>query len=344
MRILTECLWFRAQGFRCVLMAKDHSPIAARFRTEGFEVLPLTFTRSSQLKDFAKCVKAFRRLKPALVGTHSNIDTRVALAAAACTRVERRVRYRHVSIPVRASIWNKVIYRHLATRVVTTARSIAGDLSEAFGLDAGMALSIPTGVRSGETAADAREKIIRQLGIPAGARIITQISVLRNWKGHTHLIDAFDRIAQSRPELHLVLVGKGNMLEVLREEARGRSSAARIHFPGHAADPYPWFQAADIVALASTGGEGVPQSVLQAFACSRPVVATTVGGIPDVVTDGENGLLVPPADPAALAAALERLLDDSALSERLGAEASHTFQRRGTIDHMGRSLRKFLDL
>jgi glycosyltransferase involved in cell wall biosynthesis len=346
MRILTECVWFRSRGFRCVLMAKDHSPIAARFREEGFEVIPLKFTRSSQPRDFAKCLRVFRDQKPALVGTHSNIDSRVALAAAACTRVKRRVRYRHVSIPVRASVWNKVIYRHFATGIVTTARSIAEDLTASFSLDASTVLSIPTGVRSipADTVLGAREEIRGLLGLPPDARIISQISVLRSWKGHAHLIDAFDRLATSRPDVHLVLVGKGNMLGNLREQAAGMRCAARIHFAGHADDPYPYFQAADIVTLASTGGEGVPQSVLQASACARPVVATRVGGIPDVISDGVNGLLVPPADAEALAAALGCLLDDHALANRLGMEASRTFQHCGTIDHMGESLRRFLHL
>lgn len=346
MRILTECRWFRTQGFRCVLMAKDHSPIAAHFREEDFEVIPTTFTRSSQLGDFAKCTGIFRGMKPVMVGSHSNIDTRVALAAAACARVERRVRYRHVSIPVRPSSWNKVIYRHFATRIVTTAHSIADELIRDFGLDADTAISIPTGVNGApeDGHRDARAEIIKQLNLPPEARIIAQISVLRNWKGHTHLLDAFERIASAHPEQHLVLVGKGNMMDQLREKALSMTCSSKIHFAGHATDPYPYFQGADIVTLASTGGEGVPQCILQAFACSRPVVATRVGGIPDVVRDGENGLLVPPADPVALAAALERLLISPEDSFRLGAEARRTFLNCGSIDHMGGSLRRFLNL
>lgn len=346
MRILTECIWFREQGFRCILMAKDHSPIAIRFREEGFEVIPLTFTRSSQLRDFTRCVRIFRQLKPSLVGSHSNIDTRVALAAAAFSSVKRRVRYRHVSIPVRPSLWNKVIYRQLATSIVTTSTSIADHLKDAFCLSTGNVRSVPTGVRPGleTSAANARERLSQQLGLPPDARIITQISVLRSWKGHTHLIDAFDHLATRRPDLHLILVGEGNMLDILRKKASSTSFPSRIHFPGHVPDPYPFFQAADVAVLASTGGEGVPQSVLQAFACSRPVVATTVGGIPDIITHEVNGLLVPPADPVALASNLGRLLDDPALSARLGTQAAHTYRQCGTIPHMGESLRKFLSL
>lgn len=346
MRTLTECRWFRDQGFRCVLMAKEASPIAANFSDDGFEVIHLPFTRSSQLKDFVECVRTFRKLKPALVGSHSNIDTRVALAAAASAGVKRRVRYRHVSIPVRTSPWNKVIYRHLANHIVTTAHSISEELVRGFSLREGSTRSIPTGVRDAPAGnrQEARDQILRQLGLPEDSRLIMQVSVLRDWKGHAHLIDAFDQLAADDSRLQLVLVGKGNMLEDLKAKIRPLASGARIHFPGHAVDPYPYFQAADIVALASTGGEGVPQSTLQAFACARPFVGTRIGGIPDIVTDSENGLLVPPADPVALAAALSRLLADPAFAARLGDEAKRTFERCGSINHMGESLRTFLNL
>lgn len=345
MRILTECRWFREQGFNCVLFAKEASPIAKKFEKDGFEVIPITFTKSSQVGDFVRCIREFKRLKPAMVGTHSNIDTRVALAAAASAGVSRRIRYRHVSIPVRPSSWNKIIYRHLATRIVTTANSITHDLVRDFSLDTEDALSIPTGVRGAlNDSHHHREEIRNRLGIPQSSRLISQISVLRNWKGHTYLMDAFEDLAATRPNLHLVLVGGGNMLDHLQTKSKSMASGSRIHFVGHVDDPYPYFQAADVVTLASTGGEGVPQSILQAFACSCPVVATTVGGIPDIVRDRENGLLVSPGEPKALATALEQLLGDPAFASRLGAEAHRTFSQQGSIDHMGNTLRTFLNL
>ena len=345
-RILTECCWFREKGFRCVLMAPPGSPIAETFLKQGFEVIAVTFQKSSQIGDFFKCLQVFRDMSPYLVGSHSNIDTRVALAAAACAGIRRRVRYRHVSIPVRPSPWNHFIYRIITTRIITTAHAITAALSKDFSLPSGFAQSIPTGVANTDLSDKnvARSSVRESLGIPQTARIITQVSVLRAWKGHQYLLAAFDQLATIHQDLHLVLVGGGPGLEYLPAQIAGLSSRDRVHLVGHQEDTYPFFKAADIAVLASTGGEGVPQSTLQCFSCATAFVGTDVGGIPDIVTSGENGLLVPPADSQQLAKALSTLLQDPILSATLAANARTTFDQIGSVDYMGQSIRAFLDL
>jgi glycosyltransferase involved in cell wall biosynthesis len=190
----------------------------------------------------------------------------------------------------------------------------------------------------------ARRQVLGILGLPESAVLITQVSVLRLWKGHRDLMTAFDSLAISNPNLHLVLVGGGPGMRYLPEFAAGLASRDRIHFPGHQDDPYPFFKAADVVTLASTGGEGVPQSVLQCFACGTPFVGTKVGGIPDITQDGVNGLLVSPEAPAELAAAISKIIADPALAASLGAKARGTYDEIGSVDCMGRRLRDFLEL
>jgi len=345
-RTLTECKWFRDQGFRCVLMASDESEISKAFKQDGLEVIPIGFKKSTQFADFFRCRRVFKELKPALVGAHSNIDTRVALAAAAAAGVKRRIRYRHVSIPVKASPWNHLIYRKSATAIITTANSITRELEEKFSLPQNFARTIPTGVADTSIADkdDARRQVLQILGLPESAVLITQVSVLRQWKGHRDLMTAFDSLAATNPDLYLVLVGGGPGMRYLPEFAADLASRDRIHFPGHQEDPYPFFKAANVVTLASTGGEGVPQSVLQCFACAAPFVGTRVGGIPDITEDGVNGLLVPPASPADLAAAVLKIISDPELAASLGSNARKTFDEIGSVDCMGARLREFLRL
>lgn len=345
-RILTECCWFRDQGFRCALMAPPGSPIAETFLKNGFEVIAVTFQKSSQIGDFFQCMKVFREMRPDLVGTHSNIDTRVALAAAACAGIKRRVRYRHVSIPVGPSPWNHFIYRKLATRVITTARSITNALSKDFSLPVGFAETIPTGVADTDLSDknEARRSVREMLGLPFDARIITQVSVLRAWKGHAYLMAAFDHLAALDSSLHLVLVGGGPGLDYLPEQIARLESHARIHLVGHQEEPYRFLKAADVAVLASTGGEGVPQSTLQCFACGVPFVGTTVGGIPDIVDSGENGLLVSPANPLELAEAISKILGDPNLAAKFSENARKTFEQIGSLNHMGARIREFLGL
>jgi glycosyltransferase involved in cell wall biosynthesis len=107
----------------------------------------------------------------------------------------------------------------------------------------------------------------------------------------------------------------------------------RVRFLGYQTDPAPTLARAGIFVLSSRS-EGFPRSVLEAMRAGLPVVATNVGGVPEAVVNGVNGLLVPPGDPGALAASLERLLDDGELRKRMGAEARRTYQNRFGFDRM----------
>ena len=99
-------------------------------------------------------------------------------------------------------------------------------------------------------------------------------------------------------------------------------------------DVAPWLQSMDVFALPSYANEGVPQAILQAFACALPVVTTEAGAIPEVARDGETGLIIKMQDAAALAHGLTRLLDDAPLRTRLGANALAQAHARHGIDAM----------
>jgi glycosyltransferase involved in cell wall biosynthesis len=100
-----------------------------------------------------------------------------------------------------------------------------------------------------------------------------------------------------------------------------RISNERITFVGNKADVVPWLQAFDVFALPSYANEGVPQALAQAMLAGLPCVTTNVGGIGELARDGETALVVPPQDPKALRSALQRLLGDGPLREKLGAAA-----------------------
>jgi glycosyltransferase involved in cell wall biosynthesis len=119
----------------------------------------------------------------------------------------------------------------------------------------------------------------------------------------------------------LVLVGLGPLEAELKALAAGLGVADRVLFPGSRDDVYRLLPALDVFALSSRF-EGLPIALLEAMATGVAPVATTVGGIPEVITDGQNGLLVDPGDPSALAAALGRVLGDDELRAHLGAAAA----------------------
>ena len=145
-------------------------------------------------------------------------------------------------------------------------------------------------------------------------------------KGFHHAIEALARLGDRAATL--VLVGDGDARDELIEQARAAGVADRVRFPGGAAreEAPAWFAAADVMLLPSVHDQagnvdGLPNVLLEALASGCPVVATDLAGVRLVMVDGQEGLIVPEGDSAALAAAIERLLGDSPLRARLGAAA-----------------------
>jgi glycosyltransferase involved in cell wall biosynthesis len=171
-------------------------------------------------------------------------------------------------------------------------------------------------VRTPEARMDARTR----LGIPLDAFAIVAVGRLVEIKRLDRLIDAVAIVARSGPGVHLYLVGGGGSRSDLERRAADQGVQDRVTFAGWSADTPDWYAAADVIALSSER-EGTPLALIEAAAAARPVVATDVGGVADVVADGETGFLVPPDDVAALADRLLQLWRDPALRERMGAAA-----------------------
>lgn len=159
------------------------------------------------------------------------------------------------------------------------------------------------------------------LDLPADAFVFLCSSEFLPVKGHAVLVEAFALLVRRHRHVLLVLTGGGPLEGEIETLVRARGAAAGVRFAGIVSyDNVPrWVAASDALVLPSLN-EGMPLTILEAFACGKPVVASRVGGVPELVRDGDDGILVPPGDPEALAAGLERALNRSwnpgALRER----------------------------
>jgi glycosyltransferase involved in cell wall biosynthesis len=131
--------------------------------------------------------------------------------------------------------------------------------------------------------------------------------------------------------VHTVVVGDGPERAQLEALAGQLGLADRVHLAGHQQDVRPWLAALDVLVL-SSDWEGMPNALLEAMAAGLPIVATAVGGVPEVVVDGATGLLVPPGDPSALAEAITRLLRDPDLRRTMGQAGRARVERRFSIN------------
>jgi glycosyltransferase involved in cell wall biosynthesis len=211
------------------------------------------------------------------------------------------------------------VYRWLADRVITSGEAIR-DLVVEAGVDPGRVVAIPAGIdladfASGPDRAGDGGRAMRE-GLGLSRPVIGSVAMFRGSKGHAHLLDAFATVHARRPAARLLLVGDGIRRPWVEGLAKARGLGDAVVFTGFRTDVPELLRAMDCFVLASTRTEGVPQSLLQAFAAGVPVVASAIGGIPEIVEDGETGILVPPEDATALARAIESVLGD-----RPGAEA-----------------------
>jgi glycosyltransferase involved in cell wall biosynthesis len=193
---------------------------------------------------------------------------------------------------------------------------------------------IPNGIDLSRFASPAPPSTLRRdFGIPLDAPLVGAVARLEPEKGLAHLVDAMPGVLRLAPDAWLVIVGEGSLAGELRAraDALGAPAADRIVFSGRR-DDISAVTADLAVAVLPSLREAQGIAILEAMARCRPIVATRVGGIPEVITDGIDGLLVPPADPEALAAAIGLLLTDTALARRLGEAGYRTVADRFSID------------
>jgi glycosyltransferase involved in cell wall biosynthesis len=164
------------------------------------------------------------------------------------------------------------------------------------------------------------------LGIPAEAPVVGIVASLQEAKDHRTFLAACALVREHYPAAHFVIVGDGELRTSLEKQAIALGLGAATHFTGNQARVAPLVASFDVSVLSSFDHEGCSNSILEAMGLARPVVCTDVGGNAELVQDGENGFVVPPKSPEAMAGRIMRLLGDPALSRSLGEAGRRRFQ------------------
>jgi glycosyltransferase involved in cell wall biosynthesis len=181
-----------------------------------------------------------------------------------------------------------------------------------------------------------------EYGMEPGSQIVGVVARLEPEKGHPTLLEAWPRVLQRVPDAYLLLVGEGSKRTELEQLARELKVAHRVVFTGRR-DDVPAVTAAFDVAVLPSYREAQGLTILEAMALSRPVVASNVGGIPEVIEDGVTGLLVPPHDPEALAAAIVRLLTDHPYADLIARAGHDLVHDRFCIELMVKEIEAIYD-
>jgi glycosyltransferase involved in cell wall biosynthesis len=327
-RILDEAEGLRARGHDVQLAAPMEATIfeAAKRRAIPVHAIALDRRRLGSLRALRALIGEFQ---PDVIVSHSSSDSWLVAAATRFLNPKPAiVRLRHISGPVARGPLNRWLYGRVPARVVTTGVAINNMLIERLSLDPAHVVAIPTGTDLDRFKPSDRAAARAALGLPIDAKLIGIVATLRSWKGHRFLVSAMTdpRLADAR----LVLVGDGPQEPALSAQIAELGLGERVMLAGRQDDVRPWLHALDVFVLPSTGNEGLPQALMQAMACELPVVTTAAGAIPELVRDGDNGLVVPAGNPAALAEAIARILDDPTLAGRLAAAGRREVEQKHT--------------
>jgi glycosyltransferase involved in cell wall biosynthesis len=211
-----------------------------------------------------------------------------------------------------------------------------GDLGVSdYGLQREKVRTLHNGIdveRFAKVAPVARSLVRGELGLAADAKAIGIVGRLAEMKGQPYAIRAMPIVLQQVPGAVLVLVGEGETRSQCESLVRELALERSVKMVGQRSNMPEVLAALDVVAMPSLFGEGLPYAAIEAIAGGRPVVAFPTAGIPEVVVDGESGLLVPRGDVDALASALVRVLGDATLCKRL-SEGARRHAQRFTIEH-----------
>jgi glycosyltransferase involved in cell wall biosynthesis len=283
------------------------------------------FARPATIRQMLRFARWCQRERIAVVQTCDLYANIFGLPAAALARVPVRIGSRRELTPDKSAgqiRLQRLAYR-AATKVVANSRA-ARQVLETEGLAPGSIAVIPNGVDPAFFALPERTGPVRT--------IIT-VANLRPEKSHETLLTAAAALVDAHPALRFQIVGDGPRREALERLSATLGLGGRVDFLGHREDVPALLAAADAFVLPSRS-EAFPNSAIEAMAAGLPVVACAVGGLLALIQDGSTGLLVPPADPDALGAALRSLVEHPARARALGAAARRCVRQRYSFDRM----------
>lgn len=306
-----------ARGHHVTVVTPPGAGWAARCREAGVQHAAIPMRRPWDPRAAWRLARLIRQQRIQVVHAHKGRARTLALLAGLMGARARLVLNRGVSFPV-GGLRRRVGYASRRVHaIVAVCRSIRDGLVAA-GVPADKVEVIYSGTdlarfHPGVDGAPIR----RELGLDARHALVTQIGV-RSWRGWQVVLAAMPTVAARRPDARLLFVGAPPpRVAEIADRARAVGLGRHVLVLGHRDDVPAILAASDVVVDASYAGLGITGSIREALACERPVVATLLEGMPELVTDGETGLLVPPREPAALAAAILRLLEDPTAAQAM---------------------------
>lgn len=307
----------RLGGIEQVVVTGRGSELAARLQNDGVPVRAVPWTAGLDPRVLPGLLGELRGHDAVVHAHDAHAVTLGGLAAALAGRT--LVATRRVNLPLRRrGFWAR------ASRVIAVSQAVA-DVLLADGIARERIVVIHSGVALEELRRTPRLGVREQLGLAPGTTVAASVGALGRDKDHATLLRAAGLLRERFASLHWVIAGEGPERAALERLRAELGLGGRVHLVGHLPEPARLVADADLFVMSSRD-EGLGTAVLDAMALGIPVASTAAGGLPEMLGDGA-GVLAPPGDPAALAAAVARLLDDPGLARVVTARAAAVVER-----------------
>lgn len=332
-RTLQEAQVLRSLGARVLFLGQPGARLLKRAQDAGFDVFSVWMRSSFDFSAIYRIRKILGRVPVNIVNTHSGRDSLLAGLAGQGMRRLRIVRTRHLILPISS----KLSYNTLPHHVVAVSQAVKRYLVSA-GVSEAKITAIPTGIDPSVFDPTQYPGDIRQeLELASGTPLVGTVAILRFKKGHRTLLDAVPLVLKVVPDAHFVFAGDGPQTEELRALIASKRLGDRVHLLGLRHDIPNVLKSLDLFVL-PTLEEALGTALLEAQAMGVPVIGSKVGGVPEALSEGETGLLVPPQDAPALANSIGALLQNPARRSRMAAAARPWVLSRYTNSVMGKEM------
>jgi glycosyltransferase involved in cell wall biosynthesis len=334
-RVLLEAQGMVKRGHFVVVAAPQGSQLAFLAQQQGLQVKTTTSGNRGWMTLIPSYLQMMRQYEIDVVHTHGSLDSWTAsIAGRISFRRPIIIRTRHKSTPVSRSWRHRLLYGILPHLVTTTGEMVRQELIARNRLSPSRVISIPTGVDLERFHPQRPDASLRKsLGIGNQGPLVGAVTFLRPEKGMKVLIEAIRLLKNRFPTLECLIIGDGEEKLTLLARIRELELEHSVHMVGFRQDIPALLTLLDVVVIPSLE-EGIPQSLTQALAMERPVVASAVGGVPEVVKEGVTGLLVPPRNSAILSEKITMILNDPSSGARMGHVGRQVIQERYSMETM----------
>jgi glycosyltransferase involved in cell wall biosynthesis len=321
-------------GINCHLVSQADSPMTQRAAQAGIEVIPMDMRGEVDLIAARRMRALIKKSNYDVIHSHTSHAHTLAFVASLGLKIRRLVTRRVDFSIFRHSFLHLsgLKYRLMADFYVAISKKIK-DVLVADGIDAERIFIIHSGIDPERFLTDRGDYLRREFNLGNDEKIVINVAHLAGHKGQKYLIQAIPLVLDKIPNVRFFIIGKGELMDELKRLSASLGVGRKLIFTGFRDDVGAFYRLADLFVMSSVQ-EGLGTAIMDALAAGKPVVATRSGGIPEIISDGENGRLVESANPSALAAGIIEMLEQPDLARKMADYGREDVRRRFSLNAM----------